>query len=176
MIKEESETSFPKQINETQDNPSFTAHFIWLAKFISHDNTGTFLAIINGQQIKSIADTGSYRNILSIKLLEKIRGPDFKNTLLQKIFRPIYDINQNKLKILGAVHLTVKIGSFTGSDEFVVFESAEETAIFGFSFMKTYQIISHPKIGLLQQTNEPEPPNFYKKNSQMPCSKLQATH
>ena len=69
MIKEGSETSFPKQINETQNNPSFTAHFKWLAKFISHDNTGTFLAIINGQQIKSIADTGSYRNILSIKFI-----------------------------------------------------------------------------------------------------------
>ena len=75
-------------------------------------------------------------------------GPDFKNTLLQKRLRPIYNINQNKLKILGAVHLTVKIGSFIGSDEFVVFDSPEETAIFGFYFMKTYQIISHPKIGL----------------------------
>ena len=73
--------------------------------------------------------------------------------------------------------MTVKIGSFTGSDEFGVFDSPEETAIFGFSFMKTYQIISHPKIGLLQQTNEPEPPSFdlKKQNNKMPCSKLQAT-
>ena len=157
MIKEESETSFPKRINENQHNPSFAAHFKWLAKFIPLDNTGAFLAIINNQQIKSIADTVSYRNILSIKLLEKIIGPDFKNTLLQKRFRPIYDIKQNKLKILGAVHLTVKIGSFKGSDEFVVFDSLEEIAIFGFSFMKTYQIILHPKIGLLQQTNKPGP-------------------
>ena len=96
-------------------------------------------------------------------------GPDFKNTMLQKRLRPIYDINQNKLKFLGAVHLTVKIGSFKGSDEFVVFDSLEEIAIFGFSFMKTYQIILHPKIGLFQQTNKPGPSNFDdEKNSQMP--------
>ena len=29
--------------------------------------------------------------------------------------------------------------------------------------MKTYQFISHPKIGLLQQTNETERPNFEEK-------------
>ena len=40
--------------------------------------------------------------------------------------------------------------------------------------MKTYQIISHPKIGLLQQKNEPETQNFDRKT--VKCFALNDRH
>ena len=119
-----------EQTNEGTDN-IYAATFNWIIKF-SPQSHGTFPGQLDHQPVVCICDTGSFRNLCSTKLLERVKGPHFLDLVQKKVFPKIVDPQNRPLKVLGALYFEIEFGKFKGEAEFVIYQSEMEYLLIGF--------------------------------------------
>ena len=131
-------------------NKIYAATFNWIIKF-SPQSHGTFPGQLDHQPVVCICDTGSFRNLCSTKLLERVKGPNFIELVQKKVFPKIVDPQNRPLKVLGALFFQIEFGKFKGETEFVIYQSDMEYLLLGFKFMKENCLLNYPKLGILQE-------------------------
>ena len=95
-----------EQTNKKADN-IYTAAFNWIIKF-TPQSQGSFPGQLDHQPIVCICDTGSFRNLCSTKLLDRVKGPQYLQLVQKKVFPKIVDPQNRPLKVLGALFFSIE--------------------------------------------------------------------
>ena len=142
-------TILPTQESSPPPQPLFTPRLTCITKF-KQNSKGHFQMTLNAVPVTAICDTGSGRNLISSSVLSLVKGHHYMNHLEQKVFKPIFDANGKKLKILGAIQLDVRIEKFSVQAEFLCYQGDNKTVLFGFMTMQNENLIIYPRLGLFQ--------------------------